>query len=56
MSINGTDAGRIEIGVFGDVVPKTARNFIELSTGQNGYGYANSGFHRVIEKFMIQGM
>ena len=56
VTIDGKEAGRIEIGVFGDVVPKTARNFIELATGQNGFGYANTGFHRVIEKFMIQGI
>lgn len=28
------------------VVPKTAKNFRELATGQNGYGYEASGFHR----------
>ncbi|SGZ18638.1 BQ5605_C020g09194 [Microbotryum silenes-dioicae] len=52
---NGEPLGRIEFKLYDDVVPKTARNFRELATGQNGYGYANSGFHRVIPNFMLQG-
>ncbi|KAL4793921.1 cyclophilin-like domain-containing protein [Aspergillus venezuelensis] len=47
--------GRIVFKLFDDVVPKTAKNFRELATGQHGFGYANSPFHRVIPQFMLQG-
>lgn len=47
-----TNQGTFTIELFEDKMPITTRNFIDLA--EKGF-YDNTKFHRVINKFMVQG-
>lgn len=46
---------RVEISLFGEIVPQTTENFKALCSNKNGFGYKDSNIFRIISEFSIQG-
>jgi len=55
IEINGVPSGRILMELFHKTAPNTVENFRVLATGEAGYGYKGTKFHRIIPEFMLQG-
>jgi peptidyl-prolyl cis-trans isomerase A (cyclophilin A) len=53
--INSRHLGYVCFELFADKVPRTVENIYALSTGEKGFGYKGSYFHRTIAGVTCQG-
>ena len=61
VAIDGMPSGRVTLGLFGDVAPRTVENFRALCAGDAGstaagvpLHFKGCAFHRIIPGFMVQ--
>ncbi|NXG17876.1 RBP2 ligase, partial [Grallaria varia] len=55
VSADDEPLGHITMELFSNIVPRTAENFRALCTGEKGFGFKNSCFHRIVTDFVCQG-
>ncbi|NXL32721.1 RBP2 ligase, partial [Glaucidium brasilianum] len=55
VSADDEPLGHITMELFSNIVPRTAENFRALCTGEKGFGFKNSSFHRIVTDFVCQG-
>lgn len=54
VSADDEPLGHITMELFSNIVPRTAENFRALCTGEKGFGFKNSSFHRIVTDFVCQ--
>ncbi|XP_035173062.1 E3 SUMO-protein ligase RanBP2-like [Oxyura jamaicensis] len=55
VSADDKPLGRVTMELFSNIVPQTAENFRALCTGEKGFGFKNTKFHRIVTDFVCQG-
>ena len=56
IAIDDVPIPRIKFKMYCSQAPLTCDNFIKLCTGELGFGYAGSRFHRIVPNFIVQGL
>ncbi|CAK0882202.1 unnamed protein product [Prorocentrum cordatum] len=61
IAVDGKEFGRVVLGLYGEICPRTVKNFLCLCTGEKGEGeegplhYKDTRIHRIVKGFCIQG-